>query len=163
MSVVPNLHFWRLVSWSYLMPVFVYFTGILQGLICSMFIWDGVSVPCKIICRLVNCMYSSKMWARFTFITGPWIRLVLLPSPQTPHCSVPGICFCGIAGIWCLQVCWLQYLQMCFFRLSYKKLTSAQKRAGRDAVPEAGRLSCWAAGQKAGFLQPGFLGMVGMG
>lgn len=132
---------------SYLMPVFVYFTGILQGLICSMFIWDGVSVPCKIICQLVNCMYSSKMWARFTFITGPWIRLVLLPSPQMPRCSVPGICFCGIAGSWCLQVCWVWYLQMCFFRLSYKKPTSAQKRS-REGCSAWG----WAKGSAAELL-----------
>lgn len=36
------------------------------------------------------------MWVRFTFITGPWIRLVVLPSPWMPPCNVPGICCSGI-------------------------------------------------------------------
>lgn len=63
---------------------------------------DGVSVPCKIICQLINCMYSDEMWARFTFITGPWIRLILLSSPQTPPCNVPGIHCPGIVVFWCI-------------------------------------------------------------
>lgn len=75
-----------------------------------MFIWDGGSVPCKIVSQLLNCLYSSEMWAHFTFITGPWIRLVLPPSPRTPCCSVLGIRFCGIVGFWCIFVHFFQTL-----------------------------------------------------
>lgn len=132
MCVIPNLHFWRLMSCSYLIPVFVQFRGILQGLICSMFIWDGVSVPCKIICQLINRVYSSEMWAHFTFITGPWIRLVLLPSPWTPPCNVPGIHFSGIVVSWSIFVC--------LFRLLCRGPIASQMRARRDAATATGKL-----------------------
>lgn len=72
------------------------------------------------------------MWARFTFITGPWIRLVLLPSPQTPRCNVPGIHCSGIVFFWCIL--------LCFVRLWCRGQVVSQMRGGGDAASAPGML-----------------------
>lgn len=66
------------------------------------------------------------MWARFTFITGPWIRLVLLPSPQMPPCNVPGIHCSGTVVFWCILLCSVP--------LWCRGLVVSQMSTGRDAA-----------------------------